>query len=54
MVNYLIITLYFGSEFLVDGAVNLAKQISISEAVISVTILPLELVFQNWQPPWWQ
>ena len=35
------ITLYFGSEFLVDGAVNLAKQISISEAVISVTILAI-------------
>ena len=35
------ITLYFGSEFLVDGAVNLAKQISISEAVISVTIVAI-------------
>ena len=35
------VTLYFGSEFLVDGAVNLAKQISISEAVISVTIVAI-------------
>ncbi len=35
------INLYFGSEFLVDGAVNLAKQISISEAVISVTIVAI-------------
>ena len=35
------ITLYFGSEFLVDGTVNLAKQISISEAVISVTIVAI-------------
>ena len=35
------ITLYFGSEFLVDGAVNLSKQISISEAVISVTIVAI-------------
>ncbi|MAU31185.1 MAG: hypothetical protein CMC36_04670 [Flavobacteriaceae bacterium] len=35
------ITLYFGSEFLVDGAVNLAKQINISEAVISVTIVAI-------------
>ncbi len=35
------ITLYFGSEFLVNGAVNLAKQISISEAVISVTIVAI-------------
>ncbi|MAU49464.1 MAG: hypothetical protein CMC39_04675 [Flavobacteriaceae bacterium] len=35
------ITLYFGSEFLVDGAVNLAKQISVSEAVISVTIVAI-------------
>ena len=35
------LTLYFGSEFLVDGAINLAKQISISEAVISVTIVAI-------------
>ena len=35
------ITLYFGSEFLVDGAVKFAKQISISEAVISVTIVAI-------------
>ena len=35
------ITLYFGSEFLVDGAVNLAKQVSVSEAVISVTIVAI-------------
>ena len=35
------LALYFGSEFLVDGAVNLAKQISISEAVISVTIVAI-------------
>ena len=35
------VTLYFGSEFLVEGAVNLAKQISISEAVISVTIVAI-------------
>ena len=35
------LTLYFGSEFLVDGAVNLAKQINISEAVISVTIVAI-------------
>tara|TARA_B100002052_G_scaffold282791_1_gene293120 strand:+ start:1418 stop:2356 length:939 start_codon:yes stop_codon:yes gene_type:complete len=35
------VTLYFGSEFLVDGAINLAKQISISEAVISVTIVAI-------------
>ena len=33
--------LYYGSEFLVDGAVNFAKQISISEAVISVTIIAI-------------
>ena len=35
------LTLYFGSEFLVYGAINLAKQISISEAVISVTIVAI-------------
>ena len=35
------LTPYFGSEFLVDGAINLAKQISISEAVISVTIVAI-------------
>lgn len=33
--------LYYGSEFLVDGAVNFAKRISISEAVISVTIIAI-------------
>ncbi|MAP99497.1 MAG: hypothetical protein CMC51_01600 [Flavobacteriaceae bacterium] len=35
------LTLYFGAEFLVDGAVNFAKQINISEAVISVTIIAI-------------
>jgi len=35
------ITLYFGAEFLVDGSVNFAKQINISEAVISVTIVAI-------------
>ena len=35
------ITLYFGAEFLVDGAVNLAKQLNISEATISVTIIAI-------------
>ena len=33
------LALYYGSEFLIEGAVNLAKQIDISEAVISVTII---------------
>ena len=32
------LSLYFGAEFLVDGAVNFAKQINISEAVISVSL----------------
>ena len=35
------VTLYFGAEFLVDGAVKFAKQINISEAVISVTIVAI-------------
>ncbi len=35
------ITLYFGAEFLVDGAVNLAEQLNISEATISVTIIAI-------------
>ena len=35
------LTLYFGAEFLVQGAVNLAKQINISEAVISVTLVAI-------------
>ena len=35
------LTLYFGAEFLVEGAVKFAKQINISEAVISVTILAI-------------
>jgi len=33
------LALYYGSEFLIEGAVNLAKQFNISEAVISVTII---------------
>tara|TARA_B100001063_G_C16674246_1_gene508140 strand:+ start:93 stop:1028 length:936 start_codon:yes stop_codon:yes gene_type:complete len=36
-----ILSLYFGAEFLVDGAVNFAKQINISEAVISVSIVAI-------------
>ncbi len=35
------LSLYFGAEFLVEGAVNFAKQIDISEAVISVTIVAI-------------
>ena len=35
------LSLYFGAEFLVEGAVNFAKQINISEAVISVSIVAI-------------
>ena len=35
------LSLYFGAEFLVGGAVDFAKQIEISEAVISVTIIAI-------------
>ena len=35
------ITLYFGADFLVGGSINFAKQINISEAVISVTIVAI-------------
>ncbi len=35
------LSLYFGAEFLVDGTVNFAKQINISEAVISVSIVAI-------------
>ena len=35
------VSLYFGAEFLVNGAVNFAKQINISEAVISVSIVAI-------------
>ena len=35
------LTLYLGAEFLVEGAVKFAKQINISEAVISVTIVAI-------------
>ena len=35
------ITLYFGAEFLVGGAVKFANQINISEAVISVSIVAI-------------
>ena len=36
-----VLSLYFGAEFLVGGAVDFAKQINISEAVISVTIIAI-------------
>ena len=36
-----ILFLYFGAEFLVNGSVNFAKQINISEAVISVSIVAI-------------
>ena len=35
------VSLYFGAEFLVNGAVNFAKQINISEAVISVSVVAI-------------
>ena len=35
------LTLYFGAEFLVDGAIKFANQINISEAVISVSIVAI-------------
>ena len=35
------LTLYFGAEFLVDGAVKFANQINISKAVISVSIVAI-------------
>jgi len=33
--------LYFGSKWLVDGAIDLATQIGVSEAVISVTVIAI-------------
>lgn len=33
--------LYFGSEWLVDGAIDLAEQLGVSEAVISVTMIAI-------------
>lgn len=35
------LALYFGSEWLVSGAVDLAQQIGVSEAVISVTMIAI-------------
>jgi len=35
------LTLFYGAEFLVDGAVKFANQINISEAVISVSIVAI-------------
>lgn len=35
------VALYFGAEFLVNGARNLAKQAGVSEAVISVTLIAI-------------
>ena len=35
------VTLYFGSVWLVDGAIDLATKIGVSEAVISVTVIAI-------------
>lgn len=35
------IALYFGSEFLVDGAKNIAKNMGVSEGVISITMIAI-------------
>lgn len=35
------LALYFGSEFLVDGARDLARSVGVSEAVISVTLIAI-------------
>ena len=35
------LSLYFGAEFLVNGAVSFAQQINISEAVISVSVIAI-------------
>lgn len=35
------LALYFGSEFLVDGAVSLAKKMNVSEGVISITMIAI-------------
>ena len=35
------VALYFGSKWLVDGAIDLATQIGVSEAVISVTVIAI-------------
>jgi cation:H+ antiporter len=35
------LALYFGSKWLVDGAIDLATQIGVSEAVISVTVIAI-------------
>ncbi len=35
------VTLYFGSEWLVDGAIDIAEQLGVSKAVISVTMIAI-------------
>ena len=35
------VALYFGSEFLVDGAKDLAKRVGVSEGVISITMIAI-------------
>lgn len=36
-----VVALYFGSEFLIDGAVGLARRFDVSEKVISVTVVSI-------------
>ena len=35
------LSLYYGSEFLVHGAINFAQEIGVSEAVISVSLIAI-------------
>ena len=42
------LTLYYGAEFLVDGAVKFANQINISEAVISVSSVAIGTSIPEW------
>ena len=37
--------LYFGSEFLIDGAKNLAKKLKVSDLVIGLTIVSIGTSF---------
>ena len=42
------IALYYGADLLINGAVSIAKEWGVSERVISISLVAIELVFLNW------
>lgn len=46
-----LVGLIVGGRLLVDGAVNIAQNLGISERIIGLTIVSIGTSLPNWQPP---